>query len=142
MISENTEEPIIDCITPPSVDGLHITLCTSSYKKPIKLRQLQGRRVSFNIDKIKMLPTRRSRPQNISGQTIYNDGSKYYPTLWVVADVEFVDFGFECEYEPHISLACVAVKLSVDKVDKLSVRRTDIGVIELLDDLIDVFELK
>ena len=53
---------------------------------------------------------------------------RYYPTLWILADIDFKyieidgvksDFKFNTRYPPHISLACVAVQLDVDKVGKL-----------------------
>ena len=68
-----------------------------------------------------MFPSIRKLPQNIQGQYTNKDGLRYYPTLWILADIDFKyieidgiksDFEFKTRYPPHVSLACVAVQLS------------------------------
>ena len=79
-----------------------------------------------------MFPSIRKLPQNIQGQYTNKDGLRYYPTLWILADIEFKyieidgiksNFEFKTRYPPHVSLACVAVQLDVNKVQKLEQRQ-------------------
>eukprot|EP01084_Bolivina_argentea_P080923 146546_1 len=119
MINTNNKTPNIKCVTPPSVAGLHISL--GSYKdigkndRPKNL--IEGVNVSFKIKNIRIFPSIRKIPQNIEGQST-NNGLRYYPTLWVIADIDFTDFKFKTRYPPHISLACIAVQLNVNQVAK------------------------
>lgn len=75
--------------------------------------------VQFNIVNVRAFPSVRKSPQNIPGQYTNNKGLRYYPTLWILADIEFVNFKFATRYPPHISLSCIAVQLNVNKVEKL-----------------------
>lgn len=84
--------------------------------------------MSFSIKNVRSFPSIRKLPQNIQGQYTNNDGMRYYPTLWILADIDFKyiemndvksDFKFNTRYPPHISLACVAVQLDVNKVGQL-----------------------
>ena len=65
------------------------------------------------------MKTFREIPMNLAGQYSKN-GMRYYPTLWIMADVQFIDLNIDTEYPPHISLACVAVQLDMDKVENLT----------------------
>jgi hypothetical protein len=60
----------------------------------------------------------RPKPRNLPGQFTDADGMRFYPTLWVLAQVEFINFDAPTKDPPHISLACVAVHLEEDKVDE------------------------
>jgi len=75
--------------------------------------------VKFKIKDVFIFPAIRPFPQNIPGQYTDNKGFRYYPTLWILADIQFVDFKFATKYPPHISLSCIAVQLNVNKVEKL-----------------------
>ena len=85
--------------------------------KPDELEK--EKEVKFKVKGLKLQPTLRPGPENIDGQFAFEDGTRYYPTLWILADVQFVGYSYNTRYPPHISLACVAVKLSVEKVEKL-----------------------
>ena len=116
----NNESPLIECIKPPSMAGLHISLGRwSKSDKSIPKDFIQGKEVEFKIIEIKTMKTFREIPMNLQGQHSKN-GMRYYPTLWIMADVQFIDLNIDTEYPPHISLACVAVQLDMDKVEKLS----------------------
>eukprot|EP01084_Bolivina_argentea_P080924 146549_1 len=119
----NDSDPKIECVSPPSISGLHISLdhIANDDNKPKQL--IEGETVSFIINDIKLYPTTRQFPQNIDGQFTSNDGLRYYPTLWVLAEIEFKHFTYNTKYSPHISLACMAVELSVDAVDKLIIKK-------------------
>ena len=74
--------------------------------------------MSFDITNITAFLSARKTPQNLPGQRTGADGMRFYPTLWVLANVNFVDFEVATKYPPHISLACVAAQLDVDKVSR------------------------
>ena len=74
---------------------------------------------------IRIFPSIRKTPQNIEGQYTNNDGLRYYPTLWIIAGIEFIDFEYVTKYSPHISLACVAVQLNVNNVAKFEINQFD-----------------
>ena len=65
----------------------------------------------------------RTIPMNLPGQYTDDDGLRFYPTLWVLAQVDFIDFDAPTEYPPHISLACVAVELEEDRVGAFEAER-------------------
>eukprot|EP01083_Nonionella_stella_P016313 45567_1 len=113
----DTANPTISCVTPPSVAGFHISLGSTTQNANRCLSE--GELVSFRIKTIKTILTLRKGPQNIEGQFTNDEGWRFYPTLWIIADIEFIDFEFATGYPPHISLACVAVQLNVDKVAQL-----------------------
>ena len=115
------ESPTIQCIKPPSLVGMHISLGRwSKTDEDIPKCLIEGKQVSFKImGDIKTMKTFREIPTNLPGQYTKN-GMRYYPTLWILAEIQFNDFQFETKYPPHISLACVAVQLNVDKVEKLN----------------------
>lgn len=117
----NDNHPNINCVIPPSIAGLHISL--GKYSKNDKNKPkclIQGKKVSFKITEIKTMKTVREIPENICGQSIDNNGLRYYPCLWILAEILFLnDFKFETKYPPHISLAALAVQLNVDKVEQL-----------------------
>ena len=74
----------------------------------------------FEITGIQTLKAHRNLPTNLPGQAILNDTDRYYPTLWIMAMVKFIDFELETMYPPHISLAAIAVQLRIDEVEKLN----------------------
>ena len=107
------------CFDDAFTTGLHISLGTWSdddEERPACLRE--GASVSFNIANITAFPSARKTPQNLPGQRTDADGMRFYPTLWVLAYVNFVDFELATKYPPHISLACVAAQLDVGKVGR------------------------
>eukprot|EP01083_Nonionella_stella_P216077 777161_1 len=80
---ESPSTPVIHCVCPPSIWGLQ----RDNNDKPKQL--IKGKKVSFTISNVKTLLTIRKHPQNIDGQHTSLDGSRYYPTLWVLADLQF-----------------------------------------------------
>jgi len=123
--------PVIRCVSPPSVVGLHISLTSKDISDPDLPRCLVvGRRVQFEISGLTSLRSQRPYPQNIAGQHTNADGLRFYPTRWIFVKVNFVDFEFEPRYPPHISVGCVAVQLDVNRVEEFTVRiaeRTESG---------------
>eukprot|EP01083_Nonionella_stella_P038825 105556_1 len=111
----NVHKPRIQCITPPSVAGLHISLGRYHRKQ-----FTHGNKVMFKVTNVKVSQPFRQMPENIDGQHTSSDGLRYYPTLWILAEIEFVDFQFiPYSWAPHISLASVAVQLDVGQVEQL-----------------------
>ena len=99
--------------------GLHISLGVhdiSSGNLPNGL--IVNKKVEFKIGDIISFRSIRPVPQNIPGQFTNEYNLRYYPTRWLFAEVTFIDFDFPTRYPPHISIACIAVQLNVDHVDK------------------------
>eukprot|EP01084_Bolivina_argentea_P111367 198728_1 len=120
---ESSSTPVIHCVSPPSIAGLHVSLTQQRDNNDKPKQLIKGKKVSFTISNVKSLLSIRKHPQNIDGQHTSNDGSRYYPTLWVLADLQFCNFAFQTRYPPHISLACVAVRLSVHDVARFEIKR-------------------
>ena len=108
--------------------GFHISLGKHENDEQRPKLLIEQSKVSFEITNIRLFPSIRKLPQNIEGQYTNNNGMRYYPTLWILADIKFgyieidgikTDFKFNTRYPPHISLACVAVQLNVERVGKL-----------------------
>jgi len=115
----------IQCVSPPSLAGLHISLGTwdnDDAKRPEYLKE--GASVSFQVSTVNVLPSFRKTPQNLHGQFTNADGMRFYPTLWVLAQVDFIDFDAPTEYTPHISLACVAVELAENEVSEFELSQS------------------
>lgn len=120
----NTTNPKIKCVKPPSVAGFHISLgCWDKNDEQTPKCLKEGTMVSFKIKNISAFQTLRKCPQNIPGQGTNDEGLRYYPTLWVVANIEFIDFEFPTKHPPHISIACISVQLDVDKVHKFEMEQ-------------------
>jgi len=115
----------IKCVKPPSVAGFHISLgCWDKNDQQIPKCLKEGSMVSFKVKNIKSFLSLRKCPQNIPGQYTNDEGLRYYPTLWVVADIDFIDFEFpKLPHPPHISIACIAVQLDVEKVHKFEMKQ-------------------
>jgi len=116
---------IIQCVNPPSLAGLHISLGTWDNDENLPECLKEGASVSFAVKTIKVQPSMRTAPQNLPGQFTDSEGMRFYPTLWVLAQIDFIDFVSPTGvYPPHISLACVAVQLEEDEVGAATIRAT------------------
>ena len=107
-----------DCLAP---SGPHVSLATkdiSDSDLPDCFRI--GHRVNFEFNGITSVRTQRPRPQNIPGQYTDTDGMRYYPTRWILANVDFVGFEYIPRYPAHVSICCIAVQLNVDQVGDFS----------------------
>ena len=60
---------------------------------------------------------------NLPGQRDLDGGLRYYPVMWVFQRVNFVDFEFATRFPPHVSLAAVALKLSIAAVAEMTAKK-------------------
>ena len=91
--------------------GLHITLAKQD-------GLVIGTEVKFEITGLTTYAVNEERPKNTAGQFEFGDNTRHYPASWIAAEAKFVGTSYDVPCNPHLSSACIAVRLKVSNVTK------------------------